>query len=127
MMLRIFLVAIGGAIGSSFRFLLIELLKKTNLLADLPLGTILVNFIGATLAGVFYFYSTKQQFDQKIIDLLAIGFLGGFTTFSALSLDFLKLMQGQQQFQAIFYLTLSFFFALCCAPLGFYLAKYLCK
>ena len=81
------LVAAGGALGSMLRFAM-------GNLVSFPFGTMAVNILGAFFAGaVFAFFINKV--DAKLYFLLMPGFLGGFTTFSAFSVDVLKLWNQQ--------------------------------
>ena len=118
------LVFIGGALGSVARYsaslFLISFFQNKFFLA-----TILVNVIGSLLIGVLYVLASDQI---KIISesmrlLLMVGFLGGFTTFSAFSLDFFRLMEAGQIWLAGFYVLLSVVLSLIAVFGGFYLTK----
>ena len=100
------LVAAGGALGSMLRFAM-------GNLVSFPFGTMAVNILGAFFAGaVLAFFINKV--DAKLYFLLMPGFLGGFTTFSAFSVDVLKLWD-QQNFNVLsFYLIGTLIFSLLC-------------
>ena len=92
-MQMILMVAIGGAAGSVLRYLFVKL-------ADgiwgptFPYGTLGVNVIGGLLAGALYVLLVERYAAaQEWRGLLLIGVLGGFTTFSAFSVDTLKLLE----------------------------------
>lgn len=78
-------VALGGAIGASGRYL-------TNMAAlrlmgpGFPWGTLAVNILGSALMGVLVVVLAKFG-GLRFAPLLMTGMLGGFTTFSAFSLD----------------------------------------
>lgn len=106
-------VAIGGAIGSVLRFLAVVAVGA-------PLGTLAVNVVGSALMGVlFVALSTRTQLSP----LLMSGVLGGFTTFSAFSLDAMKLWQAGQAPQALAYVAGSVLLSLSAAALGAALTK----
>ncbi len=128
--MTIFFIAIGGALGSMLRYLLTEfsfkLLKNSNLImAKLPLGTMSVNILGSFIAGLIYYFLVKNfnNFDPKIKSFLLTGLLGGFTTFSAFSLDILRLINAKQVNIAVIYLVASILLSLFAIFLGFYIAK----
>jgi len=80
-------VALGGALGASGRHLLgIATLKAFG--PDYPYGTIAVNIIGGFLMGVLAgWLALKVSGGDNLRLFLGVGLLGGFTTFSAFSLD----------------------------------------
>lgn len=79
-------VALGGAIGASFRFLIASVVA-------FPLGTLAVNVIGSFLMGIAFVVLAEKGLARWMPFLMA-GVLGGFTTFSAFSLDTLKLYEA---------------------------------
>jgi CrcB protein len=93
-----------------------------------PFATLLVNVIGSFLAGILYFFIIKNfnEFSSNLKNFLLIGFLGGYTTFSAFSLDLFRLIQANQNFQALIYAILSVLISLIAIFLGFYLMKFCC-
>lgn len=106
-------IAIGGAIGSVLRYLTISAVSA-------PIGTIVVNVVGSFIMGaLFVFLSNRANFSP----LLIAGVLGGFTTFSAFSLDALKLWQGGQVLPALGYVFASVILSLMAVALGAVLAR----
>lgn len=92
-MINVLLVAAGGAIGASLRHL-----SGTAALRLLgpgyPWGTLFVNVLGSLLMGLFIAWLTKRTGTSNELRLFfATGILGGFTTFSAFSLDVANLME----------------------------------
>ena len=130
-MSHIFLIAIGGALGSVLRYssfdFVTKIIRNTNY-THFPLHTIFVNVLGSMFAGILYFFMIKysENFDPKIKSFLFIGFLGGFTTFSAFSHDFFRLFTAGHQALAFTYATASFVFAILALFFGFYLMKAIC-
>ena len=104
-------VAIGGAIGSVLRYLTITAVSA-------PIGTLIVNVVGSLVMGVLF-----VVLSSRLHPLLMTGILGGFTTFSAFSLDALKLWQGGQVLPALAYVCASVILSLIAVALGAALAR----
>ena len=98
-------VALGGAIGASARYL-------TNITATrvmghgYPWGTLAVNVLGSFLMGVLVVVLAKKG-GNAYAPLLMTGLLGGFTTFSAYSLDAFTLFERGQLGAAAGYVLAS--------------------
>ena len=95
------LIAVGGAVGSLLRYGCSRWLNS----AAFPYGTFLVNITGSFLIGLLWAILTKETDDSKRL-LLISGFCGGFTTFSAFSLESLQLLQ-QSKFTTFFLYTFA--------------------
>jgi|LSQX01.1.fsa_nt_gb CrcB protein len=81
-------VALGGALGSVLRYL-------ANLWIQQPWSTLLVNLLGSFLIGLCALYFVNGV--NPLLRLaLVTGILGGFTTFSAFSLESMQLLQQEQ-------------------------------
>lgn len=126
------LVMIGGAFGSGLRYLLSELINqlvKTNFaqLSRFPWATFGINLFGSMLAGILYFFLIKNFGDsnQNMRLLILVGFLGGFTTFSAFSLDFFRLFIAGQYLQAAVYVAASVSLSILALFFGFYFTKFI--
>ena len=138
MLINILIIGCGSALGGILRFLSYEMvnifnknLMQNNALLSInkfPFATLLVNVIGSLLAGILYFLIIKNfnEFSSNLKNFLLIGFLGGYTTFSAFSLDLFRLIQANQNFQALIYAILSVLISLIAIFLGFYLMKFCC-
>ncbi len=85
-MIQLLLIAIGGAAGSVLRY---TIQKAWN--ASFPAGTLAVNIFGCFLIGLLWALANKGMDEQKRL-LLMTGFCGGFTTFSAFSLEGLTMI-----------------------------------
>ena len=97
-------VALGGGLGAMLRFFV-------NQLVPFPFGTMSVNVIGSFLMGIaFILIGTKVG--SKEVMFLMTGLLGGFTTFSAFSLDALKLWEAGKGGFAIGYVMMSVFLSI---------------
>jgi CrcB protein len=124
--MNILLIAIGGGLGSIARYLSFELITKSSFAASkFPIATFFVNVVGSLLAGVLYYLVIRDfnNFDPRLKNFLLVGFLGGFTTFSAFSLDFFRLTSAGQNLQAITYALASVIIAILALFFGFYLSK----
>lgn len=89
----ILLAAAGGAFGSAARYL-VNILSGQLFGLGFPWGTIAVNIAGSFLMGlVVALGALKFSLSNEMRVLIATGFLGGFTTFSAFSMDFALLVE----------------------------------
>lgn len=95
-MTKLLLVFIGGGLGAVSRFLVTTALAGK--LGNFPLGTLAANFFGSLLMGLVIGL-LAGRFDSVRL-FVAVGFLGGFTTFSSFSAETLALIQGGQIFSA---------------------------
>ena len=95
------LIAFGGAAGSVLRYACSRWWNGPGF----PYGTLAVNIIGSFLIGLMFALFSKQADEQKRL-LLITGFCGGFTTFSAFSLEGLQMLQ-QARFSSFFLYTFA--------------------
>lgn len=102
------LVAVGGAIGSVARYgagVLVGQAWKDSF----PLATMLINIVGSAAMGLFIGYITRftpsWQADARLF--VAVGILGGFTTFSSFSLDAIAMLERGDVGQALLYILVS--------------------
>ena len=91
-MTTIFAVAIGGALGSVLRYLFAKAAAEWLGVA-FPYGTRGVNVIGCFIAGLCVVWLVERGAAPELRALIMIGVLGGFTTFSAFSVDTLRLWE----------------------------------
>jgi CrcB protein len=102
-MLNIILVAVGGALGSVLRHL-VNLASLPLFGPAFPWGTAAVNVVGSFVMGAFIELLARRFGASSELRLfVATGVLGGFTTFSAFSLDFAVLWERGAATQAIGY------------------------
>ena len=96
-------VAAGGAIGSVARHI-VNVLSGRILGLDFPWGTLAVNVVGCFVMGLFIgLATTRLPVSSEIRAFVTTGILGGFTTFSAFSLDFATLAERRELTQAALY------------------------
>ena len=117
MLSKAFFIFIGGGLGSILRYLINQIVSL-NFLSQL--ATILVNTTGSFLFGILYIVLKDKS---SLINLfLLTGFLGGFTTFSQFSFDFLELNENNV-FTSILYLITSVTFSIIAAGFGILIAQ----
>ncbi|MEQ1876406.1 MAG: fluoride efflux transporter CrcB [Bdellovibrionia bacterium] len=101
----IFLIGIFGAAGAVARYLIDRLLLTEG---SFPVSTFAINLAGSFLIGVLYALGHERELLSPQMRLaLATGLLGGFTTFSAYSLQVTLLADNEKLSAALFYFVLS--------------------
>lgn len=112
-------VALGGALGSIFRYYLSKFLQdKVGI--DFPFGTLLVNLIACFLIGFFFSYFVeKLAVSPAIRAFLITGVLGGFSTFSTFSYESYNLFMNGEVFKGVAYIFLSVFVGIFVTLLGY--------
>ncbi|CAG1005054.1 Putative fluoride ion transporter CrcB [Rhizobiaceae bacterium] len=122
-MINVLLVALGGAIGASLRHL-VNVAGLKILGSGFPWATMAVNLIGSFAMGMFIEYLTRRIGASTELRLfIATGLLGGFTTFSAFSLDFAALWQRGEMVTAFGYVLVSVVGALLALFLGLWVVR----
>ena len=102
-MYNLVLVAIGGAVGSSLRHL-VNVAAMRLVGPSFPWGTMAINIAGSFAMGVFIeLLGRRFNASNELRLFVATGILGGFTTFSAFSLDFAVLWERGAAGQAFAY------------------------
>ncbi len=103
------LACAGGAVGSGARYLVgVGVSRIVGVTSGFPWATLCVNVVGSFLMGFFIeMLALKLSGSQELRTFFATGVLGGFTTFSAFSLDFATLLSRKQEFAAGSYLVSS--------------------
>jgi fluoride exporter len=97
-------IAAGGALGAVARFV-IGGWATTAAWAGFPWGTFAVNVSGSTLLGLVYGLTTGNAAHTRTRAFLAIGFCGGFTTFSTFDLETYSLLRRGEIVTAALYST----------------------
>lgn len=100
------LVALGGAIGAALRYLAgVGILRLVGL-HDFPVAILTVNVVGSFLMGAFVVLAAERGLTH-LSPFVMTGLLGGFTTFSAFSLETMTLIERGAAGQAALYVLLS--------------------
>ncbi|MDX2265984.1 MAG: fluoride efflux transporter CrcB [Hyphomicrobiales bacterium] len=105
-MTLIALAALGGAIGSAARFMLVTATAKA-FGGAFPVGTLLVNVVGCFAMGLVVEAIARKGGSREAAVFFATGVLGGFTTFSAFALDYTVLMSREAAGAAHLYVLAS--------------------
>ena len=122
MMKNFLLVFIGGGFGSGLRYLIGKYLNSS--LGGFPIGTFTVNIIGSLLIGLILGYAAKENsLSQNQVLLLATGFCGGFTTFSAFAHENFQLLKTGDIIQFSIYTIGSIVVGLIAVFIGIYITK----
>ena len=124
MIKNIFLIFIGGGLGSVCRYLISEIifLKKF----DFPYPTFISNVLGCFLIGLALGWSIKNsELNSSLLILFTVGFCGGFTTFSSFSDESLTLINNNQFFYFFSYLILSITIGILFVFIGTKIGKHL--
>lgn len=117
------LVASGGAIGSVARYL-VGILMARILGVAFPWGTLTVNVVGGLLMGLFIeLLARRFEGSPELRLFVAIGILGGFTTFSSFSLDVVVLWQRGELGLALIYVIASVILSIGALFFGLWLAR----
>lgn len=115
------LVALGGGIGAALR----HITNATALRlfgAGFPIGTLFVNVAGSLAMGLLFVALTERG-AGRFSPFVLTGVLGGFTTFSAFSLDTLQLVERGQSLSAGTYVAASVILSLLAVFAGVALAR----
>ena len=122
-MLNILAVFFGGGLGALTRYL--TSLYMTRVLAvNLPLVTFTVNIIGSFLIGFLYIlFVQKSDLSPALKLALTVGFCGGLTTFSTVTLELFEMVKNAQYLHAFVYAILSVIICLIAVTVGVYCAK----
>ena len=120
---NILLVLAGSAAGGSVRYIT-SLMIQSKSTTQFPLGTFLINLIGCFIIGMIYAIASRNASTGSDIKLLlATGFCGGFTTFSAFAFENLELFKSGLHLTALLYIILSVVLGILAVILGAYLIK----
>lgn len=116
-------IAAGGALGSVLRYLMGTLVQGWTPVR-FPVGTLSVNVLGSLAIGVLYVWLLERTpSSPSAVGFWMTGVLGGFTTFSAFSLESVGLLQQGAWPRALTYVLLSIVLCLGAAALGIWGAR----
>lgn len=119
----IWLVALGGALGSVCRFLVGPAIQRAFGFS-FPFGTLFINIVGSFILGVVAEIAIEGgPLSPNGRAFIGIGFCGGFTTFSAFSLETVALFEGGQVGRASAYVMASVVLSVTAALLGLVAAR----
>lgn len=120
--MNVIYLAVGGALGTLSRYYVTGWVADWN--GATGLGVFTVNIVGAFLIGLFLTLSTDRfMWPSELRLLVAVGFLGGFTTFSSLSWETLQMLQVRNVLGA----SLNICASVVCGMLAVYAGSVLAK
>lgn len=121
-MVKIIFLMVGGALGTLSRYYVSGLSHK--ILAGLmPWGTLVVNATGALFIGLFWGLFEMKDVSPHTRTFIAIGFLGGFTTFSTFALETMNLLKENEFKMAALNILANNTLAIVFVFAGYFLAK----
>ncbi len=120
--MNILYVFIGGGLGALSRYICVQYINNKFIL-NFPLGTLFVNSVGSLIVGFLY-----KTFETYIIPIelrlfILTGFLGGYTTFSAYSLDTVQCFMNGNYKQALLNVLISNILCILFVVLGILISK----
>lgn len=117
------LASAGGAIGAGLRYLVNEAFAARGMLA-FPWATLTANVIGCLLMGLLIgMFAERSHIGPELRTFLTTGILGGFTTFSAFSMDFVRLIENGEGAPAFVYVAASVLLSIGAVFLGLWIAR----
>jgi CrcB protein len=119
-------VVLGGAIGTFARYAIS--VAALPISRQLPWGTIIINVTGCALIGFFGTLTLahgRYPTSENVRLFVMTGICGGYTTFSAFSLQTLDLMRGGANGRAILNVVLSVVLCICAVALGHIAASWM--
>jgi CrcB protein len=122
-MQKLLLIAICGAAGVLFRYVSNEIATK-YWPTSFPAATFAINITGSFIIGIVHVIGTERGMIPEDLRVGIIsGLLGGFTTFSAFSLEVVRLLEMQQHMHAMLYAVLSPVLGTVAAAAGIWLMR----
>jgi CrcB protein len=112
---------LGGALGAAARYLAVASLGTRA--SGWPLGTFAVNLLGGFLMGVLAAFVLRGTASETARLFLGVGVLGGFTTFSAFSLEGFQLISRGQWLLAAGYALASVIGSIAALAVGFAMVR----
>ena len=120
---KLLFVALGGAVGASLRYLSVSAFLRMT--GDTAYGTVFVNVVGSFAMGLIVVLVAARFPDAgaRFLPLITVGLLGGFTTFSAFSLDAVRLIEDGRLVGASIYILGSVLFSILALVAGMALGR----
>jgi fluoride exporter len=120
---QILLIAIFGAIGTLARYGL-QGLVQVKMGGTFPYGTLLINLTGCFFLGLIGQYTLNRMvISPEMRMAIAVGFFGGYTTFSSFGWEAAKMLEGGEWLRATTYVAASVVFGLILSIAGIRLAS----
>ena len=116
------LVMAGGALGAALRFQATQMAIRLGH-TGYPVATLAVNIAGGLLMGVLAALVLRGHVGEPWRLFLGVGLLGGFTTFSAFSLELFQMIERGALLTALGYVLASVLLSLAAVAGGFALTR----
>ncbi len=124
MLHRLLLIALGGALGTLARYGTAHALLPASERSGLPLGTLCVNIVGCFVIGLLQgLFLDRWILREEYRLALIVGFLGGYTTFSAFGWDSYRLLAERQFARFALYVMASNAIGIAAVVLGYSTAR----
>jgi CrcB protein len=118
-MKNLLLVGLGGMLGTIIRYVSYIAFGSYAF----PYVTLIINITGSFIIGAVTATALKNTAFADWRLFLATGLCGGFTTFSAFSMETLQLLQQNRNIAALIYILSSFFLGISAAIAGYFIGK----
>jgi len=122
-MIKILAVALGGAIGSTGRYLT-SLAVESFSSSRFPYVTLAANLIGCFLIGLLWGYFERLTISNEFRLFLFTGVLGGYTTFSTFARENIQFLKTGEPFSALSYILVSNLIGLSLVAAGFLISTH---
>ena len=121
---RTTIIFLGGGLGAVSRYWLGYWIQGQRAAgAAFPWHTLIINVTGSLIIGLFYAFSDHAGWSMNWRLFVAIGILGGYTTFSSFSYETVQLILERSYTLALGYILGSFVLCILAAWLGVTVAK----
>jgi fluoride exporter len=119
----ILIISAGAVVGANLRYFLAQQVTRLTT-AGFPYGTLVINITGSFLLGLFLVWTTDRVIaDPRWRLLIAVGFCGGYTTFSSYAYETFALIEKGHWGPALWNIAASNFLSLLGVVLGAMLAR----
>ncbi|MBT7542933.1 MAG: fluoride efflux transporter CrcB [Gammaproteobacteria bacterium] len=123
-MLKLTLIAFGGALGSIGRYYLSSSFLKNFIIFDIPIAILFINILGSFFFGVFMGILQNNILISSNIKIFVVtGFLAAFTTFSTFAWESIILFENQMYLKLTIYCLASVLLSIGFCLIGYYLGK----
>ncbi|WP_071394576.1 fluoride efflux transporter CrcB [Bacillus tuaregi] len=121
----IWLIGIGGALGSALRYLLGNYMKsRFHQIVFFPLGTWVINMTGSFILGILIKLHMEDIINDGMWFLIGVGFCGAYTTFSTFGYETLTLIRVKKIHLALVYVIVSILAGVLAAGTGYGLINF---
>jgi len=121
------IVFLGGGLGATLRHAF-NIFGAKVMTTNAPIGTLTINVVGCLLLGLMAGYiAIRGNISQRFRLFLMTGFMGGFTTFSAFSVEVVSMIERSQYYSALVYGLLTLIISIGATFIGLNLVRILSR